>query len=73
MIELARKYGSYGYRRVAVLLREAGWQVSGGRIEAVTTGGAEGASETTQERQALAERWIMYPVETRASQPCLAV
>ena len=33
MIELARQYGSYGYRRVAVLLREAGWQVSDGRIE----------------------------------------
>ena len=28
MIELARQYGSYGYRRVAVLLRDAGWQVS---------------------------------------------
>ena len=33
MIELARQYGNYGYRRVAVLLREAGWQVSDGRIE----------------------------------------
>ena len=33
MIELARQYGSYGYRRVAVLLRVAGWQVSNGRIE----------------------------------------
>ncbi len=33
MIELARQYGSYGYRRVAVLLRDAGWQVSVGRIE----------------------------------------
>jgi transposase InsO family protein len=33
MIELARQYGSYGYRRVAVLLRDAGWQVSDGRIE----------------------------------------
>lgn len=33
MIELARQYGSYGYRRVAVMLREAGWKVSDGRIE----------------------------------------
>ncbi len=33
MTELARQYGSYGYRRVAVLLRDAGWQVSDGRIE----------------------------------------
>lgn len=33
MIELARQYGSYGYRREAALLRDAGWQVSDGRVE----------------------------------------
>ena len=33
MIELARRYGRYGYRRVAALLRDAGWSVSDGRIE----------------------------------------
>ena len=33
MIELARLYGRYGYRRVAVLLRDAGWSVSDGRVE----------------------------------------
>ncbi|MFG6554478.1 IS3 family transposase [Sulfitobacter sp. 1A16808] len=33
MIELARQYGRYGYRRIAALLREAGWSVSDGRVE----------------------------------------
>ena len=33
MIDLARQFGRYGYRRIAVLLREAGWSVSDGRIE----------------------------------------
>ena len=33
MIELARQYGRYGYRRIAALLREAGWQVNAKRIE----------------------------------------
>ena len=33
MIELARQYGRYGYRRVAALLRDAGWQVNDKRIE----------------------------------------
>lgn len=33
MIELARQYGRYGYRRIAALLRDAGWQVSDGRID----------------------------------------
>jgi hypothetical protein len=27
MIELTRQYGRYGYRRIAALLRGAGWQV----------------------------------------------
>ena len=27
MIELTRQYGRYGYRRIAALLRDAGWQV----------------------------------------------
>ena len=33
MIELAMQYGRYGYRRIAALLRDAGWSVSDGRIE----------------------------------------
>ena len=33
MIELARQYGRYGYRRIAALLRKAGWSVSDGRVE----------------------------------------
>ncbi|NDV50655.1 IS3 family transposase [Salipiger sp. PrR003] len=32
VIELAREYGRYGYRRVAVLLRRAGWQVNRKRV-----------------------------------------
>ena len=33
MTELARQNGRYGYRRIATLLREAGWQVNDKRIE----------------------------------------
>ena len=33
MIELARKSGHYGYRRIAALLRDAGWQVNDKRVE----------------------------------------
>ena len=33
VIELARQFGRYGYRRIAALLREAGWSVSDGCIE----------------------------------------
>ena len=33
MIELTRQYGRYGYRRIAALLRGAGWQVNDKRVE----------------------------------------
>jgi len=32
VIELARQYGRYGYRKIAALLRAAGWLVSDGRV-----------------------------------------
>ncbi len=28
MVELARQYGRYGYRQIAALLRDTGWQVN---------------------------------------------
>ncbi|MEL7167683.1 MAG: IS3 family transposase [Pseudomonadota bacterium] len=33
MIELARQYGRYGYRRIGALLRDAGWHVNDKRVE----------------------------------------
>jgi transposase InsO family protein len=33
MIALAREYGRYGYRRIAALLREAGWEINDKRVE----------------------------------------
>ena len=35
VIELARQYGRYGYRRVAALLRQAGWRVNDKRVERI--------------------------------------
>ena len=33
MIELTRQFGRYGYRRIAALLRNAGWHVNDKRVE----------------------------------------
>ncbi len=33
MTEMARQYGRYGYRRIAALLRDAGWLVNDKRVE----------------------------------------
>lgn len=35
IVELARRYGRYGYRKIAALLRDAGWLVNAKRVERV--------------------------------------
>lgn len=35
IIDLARQYGRYGYRRIAEFLRRAGWQVNDKRVERI--------------------------------------
>jgi transposase InsO family protein len=35
IIELARQYGRYGYRRITALLRTAGWSVNPKRVERI--------------------------------------
>jgi transposase InsO family protein len=35
IIELARQYGRYGYRKVAELLRQAGWTINDKRVERI--------------------------------------
>jgi putative transposase len=35
IIELARQYGRYGYRKVAALLRQAGWTINDKRVERI--------------------------------------
>ena len=35
VVELARRYGRYGYRRIAALLRRAGWRVNRKRVERI--------------------------------------
>ncbi|MBK3397837.1 IS3 family transposase, partial [Methylobacterium ajmalii] len=33
LVEVARRYGRYGYRKIAALLRAAGWLVNDKRVE----------------------------------------
>lgn len=84
MIELARQYGRCVYRRIAVQLRDAGWQVSDGRVERLWPfgmvpplvrgpcwPGVEGPFETTEEEPGLAERRVMHSPQTCIHRPCL--
>ena len=35
IVELARQYGRYGYRKIAALLRDVGWLVNNKRVERI--------------------------------------
>src|SRR5262245_63208177 len=35
IVEFARQYGRYGYRKIAALLRDAGWLVNDKRVERI--------------------------------------
>ncbi len=35
IVELAREYGRYGYRRITALLRREGWRVNAKRVERI--------------------------------------
>jgi transposase InsO family protein len=35
LVELARQYGRYGYRKITALLRDAGWLVNAKRVERI--------------------------------------
>ncbi len=49
IIELARQYGRYGYRKVAALLRDAGWLVKRQAARAdLAMRGAQGAAADVQ-------------------------
>ena len=36
IVELARQYGRYGYRKIAALLRDAGWLINDKRVERIS-------------------------------------
>jgi transposase InsO family protein len=73
IVELAKRYGRYGYRRITALLRNAGWTVNRKRVERLEAmlptagGGAEGAAAAAQAGQAMAERRRLHPAAPRVA------
>jgi hypothetical protein len=59
VIELATTYGRYGYRRIAALLREAGWAVNVKRVAHLAAGGAESSAQATQAAPSMAQRRLV--------------
>ena len=78
MIELARQYGRYGYRRIAALLRHAGWMVNDKRIERLWRreglNHPEFAETERKQGPSLVQRRHRHPVHDHAApQSCLVV
>ena len=48
IVALATQYGRYGYRRIAALLRRAGWQVGKDRVQRIQRRGRLGLAKPTQ-------------------------
>src|SRR4051812_15497381 len=73
LIELARQYGRYGYRKIAAF---AGCGLAGERQARRThlaPRGAQGSPEAAQARAAVARGRILLPPSARAPQPCLVL
>jgi transposase InsO family protein len=70
IIELARAYGRYGYRRMPALLQREGWAVNHKRVERLWL---EGPPETAQAGPALVGGWVVYPKTARVPASCVVV
>jgi hypothetical protein len=55
IVELASRYGRYGYRRITALLQRRGWSVNHKRGEDLATGRAESARQATQKSTTVAQ------------------
>ena len=65
IIELARQYGRYGYRKIAALLGTAAWDVNDKRVERIWR--REGL-KVPRKRAALAQRRLVDPSAATTSQ-----
>nr|WP_232478952.1 IS3 family transposase [Roseomonas rosulenta] len=69
IIELAKRYGRYGYRRITALLRGAGWTVNRKRVERIRR--REGLK--VPQRQAVAGGRVLHPAAAGAAEPRLGL
>jgi hypothetical protein len=74
IVLLASQYGRYGYRRITVSLREAGWRVGKDRVERIWhREGAEGSPETEATWPVVAQRRVERTAAAGAAQSRLVV
>ena len=74
IIELARHYGRYGYRRIAAMLRRCRLAGQPKRVERIwRREGLKVPQKAAEARTALADGRILHPASAGAPQPCLVL
>ena len=72
MIQLATRYGRYGYRRITALLRREGWQVNHKRVQRIwRREGLKVPSAAPEAGTIVAERWFLHQASPGTSEPCM--
>jgi transposase InsO family protein len=65
IVELAREFGRYGYRRITALLQHRGWRVNHKRVARIwRREGLKVPSKQPKTGTVVAERWVMHEAET---------
>jgi len=73
IIALASPYGRYGYRRITIKLKQAGWQVGQDRVERIWRREGLKVPQKAATRAALAQRRLLRAPAARAPQPRLGI
>lgn len=71
-VALAVKYGRYGYRRITVLLRDAGWVVGKDRVRRIWRHEGLKVPQKQRARGAVVARgWLVFTVAPGACESCV--
>ena len=70
-MELARQYGRYGYRKIAELLRRAGWLINDKRVERIwrREGLKVPARQPKRGRLGIVGSFVLRPVSSLSAEP----
>lgn len=71
IVALASEYGRYGYRRITVKVREAGWPVSIDQVQRIRRREGLKVPRNRGREGVYAERWVVRTFAAGAGQPCV--
>ncbi len=73
LVELARRYGRYGYRKIGALLKAAGWLVNDKRVERIWRREGLKVPGRSRRRAGCGTGMVLHPAQTGAARPRLGL